>query len=38
MAFKKNKLNKILKSDTNIDKETLLGLTQPTNDIKKDNF
>ena len=33
MAFKKKKLNKMLKTSTNIDKETLLGLTQTTNNI-----
>jgi len=33
MAFKKNKLNKMLKTNTNIDKEVLLGYTQLTNKI-----
>ena len=33
MAFKKNRINKMLKTNANIDKETLLGFTQPTNDI-----
>jgi len=31
MAFKKNRLNKVLKTNKNIDKEVLLGYTQPTN-------
>ena len=31
MAFKKNRLNKTLKSGVNIDKETLLELTQNIN-------
>ncbi len=30
IAFKKNKINKILKTNKNIDKELLLGITQPT--------
>lgn len=30
MAFKKNRINKILKTGENIDKNELLGLTQPT--------
>ena len=30
-AFKKNKLNKILKTGENIEKEILLGLTKPVN-------
>ena len=34
IAFKKNKLNKMLKTSANIDKEALLGCTQLTNDIK----
>ena len=29
-AFKKNKINKILKTEENIDKNELLGLAQPT--------
>ena len=29
VAFKKNKLNKVLKTNTDIDKNVLLGLTQP---------
>ena len=32
IAFKKNKLNKMLKVNTNIDKEYLLGLLKPTQD------
>ena len=32
IAFKKNKLNKMLKTNTNIDKEYLLGLTKQTQD------
>ena len=32
-AFKKNKLNKILKTNTNINKEVLLGLSQQTKEI-----
>lgn len=30
MAFKKNKLNKMLKTNAEINKEVLLGYTQPT--------
>ena len=30
-AFKKNRLNKVLKTNKNIDKESLLSCTQPTN-------
>ena len=33
MAFNKNRINKMLKTSANIDKEALLGFTQPTNDI-----
>ena len=33
MALKKNRINKMLKTSTNIDKETLLGFTQPTNNV-----
>ena len=33
MAFKKNKINKMLKTSANIDKETLLGFTRHTNNI-----
>ena len=29
-AFKKNKLNKMLRTNENINKDVLLGLTQPT--------
>ena len=30
VAFKKNRLNKMLRTNTDIDKEMLLGFTQPT--------
>ena len=33
MAFKKNRINKMLKTNTNINKEALLDITQPTKDI-----
>ena len=33
MAFRKNRIYKMLKTSNNVDKEVLLGLTQPTKEI-----